>query len=43
LPYSGVIVTPGEVGWMTQELYGWVTRQDERELLVCEPAKVLEG
>jgi hypothetical protein len=42
LPYFGVVVTPGEVGWMTPEFYGWVTREDDRGCLVAEPA-VLRG
>lgn len=42
LPYAGVIVTPGEVGWMTPEFHGWVTREDDRGLLVCEPGTIDE-
>jgi proteasome lid subunit RPN8/RPN11 len=42
LPYAGVIVTPGEVGWMTPEFYGWVTREDDRGLLVCGPGRIDE-
>jgi hypothetical protein len=42
LPYTGVIVTPGGVGWMSPEFHGWVTREDDRGLLACEPAKIDE-
>jgi proteasome lid subunit RPN8/RPN11 len=42
LPYSGVIVTPGEVGWMSPEFHGWITREDDRGLLVCEPGRIDE-
>jgi proteasome lid subunit RPN8/RPN11 len=42
LPYASVIVTPGEVGWMTPEFHGWVTREDDRGLLVCEPSRIDE-
>jgi proteasome lid subunit RPN8/RPN11 len=42
VPYAGVIVTPGEVGWMTPEFYGWVTREDDRGLLVCGPGRIDE-
>jgi hypothetical protein len=40
LPHIRVIVTPGEVGWMTPEFHGWVTREDDRGLLVCEPSRI---
>jgi proteasome lid subunit RPN8/RPN11 len=41
LPYAGVIVMPGEdVGWMAPEYVGWVIREDENGLLVCEPGKI---
>jgi hypothetical protein len=41
--YVGLIVTPGrEMGWMSPDFHGWVTRQDERGALVCEGAKVSE-
>jgi proteasome lid subunit RPN8/RPN11 len=43
LPYASIIATPGEIGWTTPELHGWVTREDEDGFLVCEPAKVLDG
>ena len=39
LRYTGVIVTPGEVGWMTPEFYGWVAREGAGGLLVCEPPR----
>jgi len=42
LPYASVIVTPGEIGWTTPEFHGWVTREDDQGVLVCEPAKVFE-
>jgi hypothetical protein len=42
LLYVGVVVTPGEVGWMTPEFYGWVTCEYERRLRVCEPARIDE-
>jgi proteasome lid subunit RPN8/RPN11 len=42
LPYAGVIVTPGEVGWMSPEFHGWITREDDRGLLVCEPGRIDE-
>jgi proteasome lid subunit RPN8/RPN11 len=42
LPYAGVIVTPVEVGWMTPEFHGWVIREDDDGLLVCEPGKIGE-
>jgi hypothetical protein len=42
LPYAGVIVTPGEVGWMSPEFHGWITREDNRGLLVCEPGRIDE-
>jgi len=42
LPYAGVIVTPGEVGWMTPEFHGWVTREEDQGFLVCEPGKIGE-
>jgi len=42
LPFVSVIVTPGEVGWMTPELHGWVTREREDCCLVAQPA-VLRG
>jgi proteasome lid subunit RPN8/RPN11 len=42
LPYTGVIVTPGEVGWMSPEFHGWITREDDRGLLVCEPGRIDE-
>lgn len=41
-PYAGVIVTPGEVGWMTPELHAWITREDDHGLLVCEPGRIEE-
>jgi hypothetical protein len=31
VPYSGLIVMPGEVGWMTPQFHGWVTREDDPE------------
>jgi hypothetical protein len=31
VPYSSLIVTPGEVGWMSPEFHGWVTREDDPE------------
>jgi hypothetical protein len=40
LPYVGVVVTPGELGWTTPRFYGWVTREDDQGLLVCEPGKI---
>jgi hypothetical protein len=40
LPYPSVIVTPGEVGWVTPEFHGSVTREDDRGLLICEPGKI---
>jgi hypothetical protein len=41
--WVGVIATPGaEMGWIAPELYAWVTRCDDGEL-VCEPAKLDEG
>jgi hypothetical protein len=43
LPYTGLIVTPGEdLGWTCPRLDGWVVREDEDGHLVCEPA-VLTG
>jgi hypothetical protein len=42
LPYAGVIVTPGEVGWMSPEFHGWITRDHDRGLLVCEPGRIDE-
>lgn len=29
LPYVGVVVTPGELGWTMSRFYGWVTREDQ--------------
>jgi len=43
LPYAGLIVTPGEIGWMTPEFHGWVTREDDHGVLVCEPAPIEES
>jgi hypothetical protein len=32
---------PGEdVGWMAPQSVGWVIREDQNGLLVCEPSKV---
>jgi hypothetical protein len=43
LPYIGVIATAGEdVGWMTPEYVGWVIREDEHGVLVCEPGRIEE-
>jgi hypothetical protein len=34
---------PGEdVGWMAPQLVGWVIREDENGVPVCEPAVVQE-
>ena len=42
-PYAGVIAMPGEdVGWMAPQFVGWVIREDENGVLVCEPAAVEE-
>jgi proteasome lid subunit RPN8/RPN11 len=43
LPYAGVIAMPGEdVGWMAPQFVGWVIREDDNGVLVCEPAVVEE-
>jgi hypothetical protein len=35
-------VTPGEdLGWTCPRLDGWVTRENEQGILICEPAKVI--
>ncbi len=40
-PYAGVIAMPGEdVGWMAPQFVGWVIREDDNGVLVCEPAVV---
>jgi proteasome lid subunit RPN8/RPN11 len=42
-PYAGVIAMPGEdVGWMAAQFAGWVIREDDNGVLVCEPAVVEE-
>jgi hypothetical protein len=44
LPYASLIVTPGEdLGWTCPRLDGWVVREDEQGILICEPAKVSDG
>jgi hypothetical protein len=44
LSYATLIVTPGEdLGWTCPRLDGWVTREDEQGVLICEPAKVSDG
>jgi proteasome lid subunit RPN8/RPN11 len=40
LPWSSVILTPGELGWAVPDFHGYVTREDDEGLLVCEPAVV---
>jgi proteasome lid subunit RPN8/RPN11 len=43
LPYAGVIAMPGEgVGWMAPQFVGWVIREDDNGVLVCEPGKIDE-
>ncbi|MGE5435169.1 MAG: hypothetical protein ACM3S3_10340 [Candidatus Doudnabacteria bacterium] len=42
-PYAGVIAMPGEdVGWMAPQLVGWVIRENDNGVLVCEPGKINE-
>jgi hypothetical protein len=42
--WASVIVTPRrETGWMAPEFHGYVTREDENGVLVCDPAKVRES
>jgi proteasome lid subunit RPN8/RPN11 len=44
LPYTAVIATPApDLGWTCPRLNGWVTREDEQGVLICEPAKVSDG
>jgi hypothetical protein len=44
LPYASLIVTPApDLGWTCPRFNGWITREDEDGVLVCEPAKVSDG
>ena len=38
--YLGLIVTPGELGWMTPRFHAWITTRDEHGRLVTEPATI---
>lgn len=41
--WVSLIVTPGpEMGWMAPRFHGYVTREDESGVLVCDPATVRE-
>lgn len=41
--YVSLIATPhSEMGWMAPELHGYVTREDEDGVLVCDAAAVWE-
>jgi hypothetical protein len=43
LPYASLIVTPGQdLGWTCPRLDGWVTRENDRGFLVCEPGRIGE-